>query len=138
MGLKKGDPWCAAFVCWVFSQAGVVNPRTGWSPGLFPASRVVWERDREVAVGSKTVGSRAVGSEAVKSLPQRGDVFGIWFPDKGRIAHVGFVDRWEGSWVITVEGNTNEAGSREGDGVLRKRRLVRSVWQVSDFIGTEL
>ena len=152
VGLKKGDPWCAAFVCWVLDEAGVANPRTGWSPGLFPRSKVVWERDRkvaggrvagkEVAVAGKEVavagekvavaGGRKVGAE--RSLPQKGDVFGIWFPDKGRIAHVGFVDSWSDKWLITVEGNTNEAGSREGDGVLRKRRLVRTVYQVSQFI----
>jgi hypothetical protein len=33
-----------------------------------------------------------------------------------------------------VEGNTNESGSREGDGVLRKRRLVRSVWKVAGWV----
>ena len=137
--LKKGDPWCAAFACWVLDQAGIANPRTGWSPGLFAKSKVIWERSREVAgkivavAGRKTVAEQGV-AEAVKSLPQKGDIFGIWFRDKGRIAHVGFVDSWSEKWLITVEGNTNEAGSREGDGVWRKRRLVASVYQVSDFI----
>jgi hypothetical protein len=37
--------------------------------------------------------------------------------------------------VITVEGNTNQAGSREGDGVWRKRRMVGSVWKVAGFVG---
>ena len=143
------------------------NPQTGWSPALFPKSKVIWERSREVgevagrrvAVAGKKVAGKKVAvagnegvperkvavagrkivagkgvAEAVKSLPQKGDVFGIWFPDKGRIAHVGFVDSWSDKWLITVEGNTNEAGSREGDGVWRKRRLVASVYQVSDFI----
>ena len=130
VGLKKGDPWCAAFVCWVFDQARVANPRTGWSPGLFPKERLVWKR------GSKVAGKEVAvaGKRGVAALPQKGDVFGIWFPDKGRIAHVGFVDSWTEKWLITVEGNTNEAGSREGDGVLRKRRLVGSVYQVAGFV----
>lgn len=34
------------------------------------------------------------------------DVFGIYFPEKGRIAHVGFVEQWKEHWLITVEGNT--------------------------------
>ena len=42
--LPKGNPWCTAFVCWVFGQAGVLNPRTGWSPGLFPNSKVIWSK----------------------------------------------------------------------------------------------
>ena len=67
-------------------------------------------------------------------VPQKGDVFGIWFPDKQRIAHAGFVDRWSESWLITVEGNTNEAGSRDGDGVWRKRRIVGTVNRVADWV----
>ena len=133
VGLKKGDPWCAAFVCWVFDQAEVANPRTGWSPGLFPKDKVIWNR-QQVAAGRVAVAGKIAAGSAVTSLPQKGDVFGIWFPDKNRIAHVGFVDSWSEKWLITVEGNTNEAGSREGDGVWRKRRLVRSVYQISDFI----
>ena len=122
VNLERGAPWCAAFVCWVFGKAGVANPRTGWSPGLFTKSRVCWQRSVAVQPNKKIY------------TPKQGDVFGIWFPDKQRIAHAGFVDKWEDTWVTTVEGNTNEAGSREGDGVYRKRRLVRSVWQVADWI----
>jgi hypothetical protein len=40
--LKKGDPYCAAFVSWVFKEAGYDLPRTGWSPALFPAA--VWPK----------------------------------------------------------------------------------------------
>jgi len=128
VNLKKGDPWCAAFVCWVFGKAGIENPRTGWSPGLFTKSRVCWRR---TGMGSVKY---AVKKSKPAYIPKQGDVFGIWFPDKQRIAHVGFVDRWEDTWVTTVEGNTNEAGSREGDGVYRKRRLTRSVWKVARWI----
>ena len=126
--LERGDPWCAAFVCWVFDKAGVDNPRTGWSPDLFPKERLVWERKKAAVAGRK----------AVKNLPKNGDVFGIWFPEKGRIAHAGFVDKWSDTWLITVEGNTNEAASREGDGVYRKRRLVRTVYQVSQFVDEKM
>jgi hypothetical protein len=129
VGLRKGDPWCAAFVCWVFDRAGVANPHTGWAPDLFPKAKVIWQRKMVIQTGGKL---RKADKPAI---PKPGDVFGIWFPEKGRIAHAGFVERWEQTWVITVEGNTNEAGSREGDGVWRKRRLVGSVWKVADFIG---
>jgi hypothetical protein len=115
--LTKGNPWCAAFVCWTFSQAGVENVRSGYCPNLFPAKRIVWTR-----------------SHPNKAPPLTGDVFGIYFPEKGRIAHVGFVDTWGEKVVITVEGNTNDAGSREGDGVYRKRRLTRQIYAVSRYI----
>ncbi|HEY0900060.1 MAG TPA: hypothetical protein VGD90_12050, partial [Sphingobacteriaceae bacterium] len=42
--LARGNPWCAAFVCWVLGKAGVENPKTGWSPGLFPSGKVIWDR----------------------------------------------------------------------------------------------
>ncbi|PWG78593.1 hypothetical protein DDR33_21770, partial [Pararcticibacter amylolyticus] len=66
--------------------------------------------------------------------PSRGDVFGIYFPEKGRIAHVGFVDDWGDKYVVTVEGNTNEAGSREGDGVYRKRRFISCIYKVVKYL----
>jgi hypothetical protein len=121
VNLPKGNPWCAAFVCWTLGKAGIVNPRTGWSPALFPAERVIWE--------NKGKG----GSSARPAAGRIADVFGLYFPEKGRIAHVGFIDEWNEPWVTTVEGNTNALGSREGDGVYRKRRLVRSVYQVARY-----
>lgn len=112
VGLKKGPPWCAAFVSWCIPDGGA---KSAWSPDWFPSARVIWKRD---------------GS----AVPQSGDVMGLYFPEKKRIAHVGFVDEWDGVHAITVEGNTNEAGSREGDGVYRKRRLCRQIYMVSDWL----
>lgn len=116
--LLRGNPWCAAFVCWVLGEAGVENPRSGWSPVLFGDRYIIWNRER-----------RTKNKE-----PGSGDVFGLYFPEKGRIAHVGFVDHWDGTWMISVEGNTNMAGSSEGDGVYRKRRLISSVYKVARYI----
>jgi hypothetical protein len=106
-------------VTWVFKQAGVDAVVSGWSPDWFPAKNTIYTRGK---AGNQT--------------PQQGDVFGIFFLDKDRIAHVGFVHlKVDGSsYVITVEGNTNEAGSNEGDGVYRKRRLESQVYKVSRWI----
>ncbi|QEK50944.1 CHAP domain-containing protein [Pedobacter aquae] len=117
-GHSKGAPWCAAFVSWCLGQAGISNPQTAWSPALLPAKRIIWENTWQKE----------------KIQPQAGDVFGIWYASKKRIAHCGFIDAWGESIVITVEGNTNEAGSREGDGVYRKRRLKRTLYAVADWI----
>ena len=200
VNLSKGNPWCAAFVCWVFGQAEVGNPKSGWSPNLFPASKIIWERgagtrnkeqrfppgalreegtrikeQRLLAGALREEGTRikkqrllagALREEGTKIKEQRfppsapyvypaglatclparqagnpqlgtpttGDVFALYFPEKKRIAHVGFIDSWDGSWLITVEGNTNLAGNREGDGVYRKRRLVRSIYRVARYL----
>lgn len=135
VNLSKGNPWCAAFVCWVYGQAGIDNPRTGWSPGLFTAKNVIWTR-MKLKVESGTLKASAQSSMPIGhiGLPTTGDVFGIYFPEKGRIAHVGFIDQWGDSWLITVEGNTNESESSEGDGVYRKRRLTRSIYRVARYI----
>ena len=115
-GLARGNPWCAAFVTWTFKTAGVKAVVSGYSPAWFP--------------NGKTIYTHGKGQ-----TPARADVFGLWFANKGRIAHVGFIDQWgEGSYAITVEGNTNEGGSREGDGVYRKRRLKKQIYKVSRWL----
>src|SRR6476620_11355955 len=100
VGLKAGAPWCAAFVCWVYRQSGYAQPRTGWSPSLF-------------------------NSRVHRTQAAPGQVFSIWFPELHRIAHVGFIAEVQDSWIISIEGNSNSNGSREGDGVYRKRRPRR-------------
>ena len=157
VNLPKGNPWCAAFVCWVFGQANVENPRTGWSPELFKRNRIIWERasigalHKPVFLNDETntyphsLNYQPIrparqqttdNRQQVKDNRQPGtaDIFGIYFPDKKRIAHVGFIDQWLGDWLITVEGNTNDPGAREGDGVYRKRRAVKSIYQVARYI----
>lgn len=116
VNVKEGNPWCAAFVCWVLGNAGVSNPRSAWSPDLFPKSKIIWAR----------------GNARPKFWA--GDVFGLFFAEKNRIAHAGFIDQQKEDWLITVEGNTNISSEREGDGVYRKRRLVRSVYRVARFV----
>lgn len=98
----KGHAWCAAFVSWLHGQAGYALPRSGWSPSLFPASKCI-PRAKAAAV------------------------FGIYVPAVKRIAHVGLVTGLRGDWINTIEGNTNPAGSREGDGVYRRLRHRRAV-----------
>lgn len=117
VNLGHGNAWCAAFVSWVYQKNGVLNPKSGWSPSWFNPKYVIWKRD-----GLKN------------QTPRSGDVFGIYFKEKKRIAHVGFIHRFGESITITVEGNTNEAGSREGDGVYIKRRPTRQIYAVSKYI----
>jgi len=108
VGLKKGQPWCAAFVSFIFKEAGYVAPRTGWSPSLFPVKRLV-------------------------KAAAPGNVFGIYFPALKRIAHCGFVKKMEGDWVSSIEGNTGRGGGRDGDGVHRRKRHKRTVYKYADW-----
>jgi hypothetical protein len=105
------SPWCAAFVVWVGDKALTrpfnPYPRTAWSPIML--EHPTWDRTR----GGKPL--------------QPADVFGIWFNSMGRVAHTGIVEKNEGEWIVTIEGNTNGGGSRDGDGVYRRRRLARNI-----------
>lgn len=109
VGFKKGSPWCAAFVSWVFNEAGFKLPKSAWSPALFPPSR----QSKDVTPGM---------------------IFGIYFPKLKRIAHCGIVESIRNDWIITIEGNTNAIGSREGDGVYRKVRSKKSIKYFSNWI----
>ena len=108
-GLGKGYAWCAAYVSWIYRQAGFTNPHSAWSPNLFPASRITKE-----------------------GLPA--NVLGIYFPELHRIAHVGLIVKEDGDWIISCEGNTNISGSRNGDGVYLKRRHRRTIYRIADWV----
>lgn len=112
IGLPKGHAWCAAYTSWVYGKAGLSRPRTGWTPALFPENRLV-------------------------KKPKPADLFGIYFPSLKRIAHTGFVVSIKSDWVLTIEGNTNIEGGREGDGVYKKRRHLRTIAKFANWIGKE-
>lgn len=134
-GLGKGHAWCAAFVCWVLGQAGVDNPKTAWAASLFPKDRLVWSRGKALATGNL---QRTTTRALTTGNSQLATIFGLYFPSLKRIAHCGFIDEWGEKEVITVEGNTNDSASREGDGVYRKRRPVKSLCAVADWIGRKI
>ncbi|MEH0156461.1 CHAP domain-containing protein [Limibacter armeniacum] len=118
-GFSDPVAWCAAFVAWCHDRTGVYTVQSAWSPAWFPESRTIYSRTDKFSL-----------------TPRAGDVFGIYYNSKKRIAHVGFIDAWnpDDDYCITVEGNTNGDGSREGDGVYRKRRLKRQIYKVSRWV----
>ena len=120
VGMEPGQPWCAAFVHYVgywshYDHRGLASawplPRTAscYALGLFAKKKEILEKE-----------------------PQRGDVFLVHSPPLARFAHTGIVvdvvgktERPSGStWYdcLTIEGNTNEEGSREGNAVVMKTR----------------
>lgn len=107
VGLGKGYAWCQAFVYWCYNQAakelGVTNP-------LAKTAGVLnhWNTTK----GKKVI------------TPQTGDVFIMDF-GKG-LGHTGLVKEVRGGMIITIEGNTNDANSREGDGVYERIRSISS------------
>jgi hypothetical protein len=114
-----GYAWCAAFVCWAVKAAMELSGQQFTFKR--PTTPGAWAfEDWSLAQDKSTQTKRNPRSDI-----QRGDI--VIF----RFSHIGIatsgVDK-DGHFM-TVEGNTNGAGSREGDGVYRKRRhidLVRS------------
>lgn len=120
-GASKGDPYCAAFNFWCYSQAGLASlvPRSAWSPDW--VRKPTWT----LANGGKT--------------PLPADTFGIYFASKGRVAHTGLIRQWGKSVVVTVEANTSPQAAtgeadRNGDGIWSKRRLTRQIYAVRNWI----
>jgi cell wall-associated NlpC family hydrolase len=114
LGPGKYSLWCASFVSWCYLQAGVKANPTPWAPAWFPKARLIDPKAGEI--------------------PQRGDVVGFRW-GKGRIKHIGIVHKYTPDYTITIEGNTNGAGSRNGDGVYLKRRPFYSCSAYADWIG---
>jgi hypothetical protein len=117
-GAAPGDdgyPWCAAFVCWCVQVAVAgraitfKRPRTPSAWGLEK-----WSLAQDASTWTLKPPGRDIN---------RGDIVVFEFSHCG-IA-VGGVD--SSGYVDVVEGNTNAAGSREGDGVYRKRRHISQV-----------
>lgn len=101
--LPEGYSYCAAFVSWVFGKAGYAEPRTAWSPSLFPKNKIVRE-------------------------PVPADVLGIYYPSQKRIAHCGLVEQVHHDWIISIEANTNADGSNDGNGNYRKWRHRKTIY----------
>jgi len=110
--------WCQAFVYWCFEQAsqalGVANP-------CVKTAGVLEHWDK--APAGDRVTAAAATNDPTRIRP--GAVF-IINHGNGK-GHAGLVTRVVSGNIDTIEGNTNEAGSREGDGVYEKTRLVNSI-----------
>lgn len=99
VGIRFPAPWCAAFVVWCHNRAGIEIPRTGGVLDLW----------------NKSAANRV-------NEPQPGDVMILDY-GKGK-GHTGIVESVAGDLVHTIEGNTNDEGSREGYEVAGRVRKI--------------
>ncbi|THU34237.1 CHAP domain-containing protein [Niastella caeni] len=105
VGLGPGYAWCMAFVYWCFNEASDKMARKN---PLYLTGGVLdqWRRRKDQFRGV---------------TPQPGDVF-IMDYGKGT-GHTGLVEKVnEDGTIDTIEGNTNDEGSREGYEVCRRKR----------------
>lgn len=113
---KQAWPWCAAFVCWVLRKTGINETATF----KLPRTAGAWDFINWSLAQDNT--TRTLRNPKAKDIGP-GDIIVFTFSHIG-IA-IGFCDS-QGNFR-TVEGNTNGAGSREGDGVYLKDRNITQV-----------
>jgi hypothetical protein len=122
-GCSPGDPWCASFLYWCFSEAaksmGLKNPlpRTG-------SCIYHWEN----TTGKKLSGQQTTDNPA---LVHPGFIFIM--DHGGGKGHTGIVRSVADGYLNTIEGNTNIAGSREGLAVAELKRKINTI--NAGFIG---
>jgi hypothetical protein len=109
-----GWAWCAAFICWVFDELEKEFPLPFKKP---EGAGAFWFEDWARQQGLKVLTGRA--------KVKKGDIVIYSF------SHIGIAsgDESKGRFKC-VEGNTNDGGSRDGDGVFEKSRSksgVRSI-----------
>jgi hypothetical protein len=114
-------PWCAAFVYWCFDQAAREFGRP--NPVVRTAGVLNHWRQAEQK-GIPRLPAAAATADPARVRP--GMVFVQDFG--GGAGHTGLVESVQGGWLVTLEGNTNDGGSREGIGVFRRSgRKVLSI-----------
>lgn len=101
---SQGQPWCATFVSWVMLKAGLAAlfPRSASVPAIWS-----WGGTNGLRSDYPAVGALAIF---------------------GNLQHIGLVVWFDRNYVWTVEGNTNDNGSPEGNGVYLKRHLRTDSW----------
>jgi len=137
VGLKEGYAWCVAFVVWCHLQISYdfLIPITAWSPAMF-TSNVVYHKFHK---------------RFSEWIPRGGEVAGIYYASKKRVAHAVIIERKQSNHFITYEGNTSLMGAildkmnltqkekdeldRDGIWVAKKIRNQNDIYVASDYIG---
>ena len=105
------QPWCASFVSWAFDAAGQPLPPIQGPKGF-----------ARVGLGFRW----GLANKRLAAVPRPGDIFLISHGDSS--GHTGIVTAVNPDGTIsTLEGNTNPAGSPNGDGVYRRTRTIASI-----------
>jgi len=114
-GYNARAPWCAAFVSWCVKQSGVFSEadRPKSASAFKGGGYEAWARSKSSAVKLTTNPSKVYAGDLV--------IFSF--------SHIGIAtsDSDSNGKFNTIEGNTNAAGSREGNGCYAKTRSLSAV-----------
>ena len=113
---NKGYPWCAACMAEIHDNANIPAPNSARVVNWFKQN-VVWKREW----GDKYF------------TVQPGMVGAIYYSRLGRYGHIVLIIGEDNNNYYTLEGNTNSAGSREGQGFYKKIRSKKSIAAIADY-----
>lgn len=120
VGISFAAAWCMAFVYWCVNEA---CKEAGRHNNLIKTGGVLRQWNE-------------IDKSLKSSKPQRGSIFIMDFGHG--LGHTGIVEKVEGDIIHTIEGNTNDDGSREGYEVCRRIRKVsacKGFIYIGDFLG---
>lgn len=106
-GGKPGQPWCGWFAKFIHMLCQVIRTGQGMAMSWFDRSHLIPE-----------------------SMVGPGDVASVFNKYLGRIGHILIIKEWmrNGQFFISIEGNTNQKGSRDGSGVLSLQRSKKDCY----------
>jgi hypothetical protein len=114
VGIFFPAPWCAAFVAYKINQAASeLGVKSRWPKYGYVQSVVNWAKKQPVG--------------SIRLMPYPNSVFVSYSNDLKRYSHIGFIKavvKEDGLIkIITIEGNSNKTGSREGTEVVSIKRI---------------
>jgi hypothetical protein len=123
-------PWCAAFVYFCAQQAGQDLGRPN------PMIKTAGVLEHWSEAGTRRI-PRVLPEQASENptLVKPGQIFLL--STGGGHGHMGLIEQVKGGKLLTIEGNTNDGGSREGVGVFRResRRIGKINLGFIDYSG---
>ncbi|MFG6416049.1 CHAP domain-containing protein [Roseateles sp. DC23W] len=115
-----GFAWCACFLYYCFDEAAKQAGRR--NPLIKTAGcQDHWNKARAAGI-TEITGARATQKPA---LVKPGMIFIMAFG--GGTGHTGIVESVQGGFITTIEGNSNNEGSRDGFGVFRLTRKINTI-----------
>jgi len=113
---NAAHPWCAAAQAEIHDSAGVPAPTSARVVDWFKQN-VVWRKEWG----------------AVPAFETRGMVGGLYYRNLGRYGHIVLIIGEDKNNYYCYEGNTNLAGSNEGDGFYKTIRPKKSIAVLADY-----
>lgn len=110
---SPGDPWCSAFASWCIINAAEalgIKPEMKFSASTYG----LWTKNPNLQMSEPTDNCIFLINHG---LSKQGN----------RIGHVGLVVSVDGNQIVSIEGNTNDNGSRNGDGVYKRTRQASEI-----------